>query len=75
MLNGGKHVEDHRLIYTKTSYLHAETLEKNNKMMINLDGEYGGDAPMTFKICINTLKFLQMVMHCRQCNYGFCLNW
>ena len=28
MLNGGKHVEDHRLIYTKTSYLHAETLEK-----------------------------------------------
>ena len=44
MLNGGKHVEDHRLIYTKTSYLHAETLEKNNKMMINLDGEYGGDA-------------------------------
>lgn len=49
MLNGGKHVEDHRLIYTKTSYLHAETLEKNNKMMINLDGEYGGDAPMTFK--------------------------
>ena len=64
MLNGGKHVEDHRLIYTKTSYLHAETLEKNNKMMINLDGEYGGDAPMTFKN-MQHIEILQMVMHCR----------
>lgn len=65
MLNGGKHVEDHRLIYTKTSYLHAETLEKNNKMMINLDGEYGGDAPMTFKNMHQHIEILQMVMHCR----------
>lgn len=48
MLNGGKHVEDPRLIYTKTSYLHAETLDPKAKMMINLDGEYGGDAPMEF---------------------------
>lgn len=48
MLNGGKHVEDARLIYTKTSYLYAETLEADNRMMINLDGEYGGDAPMAF---------------------------
>ncbi len=48
MLNGGKHIEDNRLIYTKTSHLHAETLEPNSRMMINLDGEYGGDAPMEF---------------------------
>lgn len=48
MMNGGKHVSDKRLIYTKTSYLRAETLDKNNRMMINLDGEYGGDAPMEF---------------------------
>lgn len=48
MLNGGKHIDDHRLIYTKTSFLKAETLEKDHRMMINLDGEYGGDAPMTF---------------------------
>lgn len=48
MLNGGKHVEDNRLIYTKTSHLHAETLEPDSRMMINLDGEYGGDAPMEF---------------------------
>ncbi|MBM7688581.1 diacylglycerol kinase (ATP) [Enterococcus ureilyticus] len=48
MLNGGKHIEDNRLIYTKTSHLHAQTLEENSRMMINLDGEYGGDAPMEF---------------------------
>lgn len=48
MLKGGKHVEDPRLIYTKTSFLRAETLNENSKMMINLDGEYGGDAPMEF---------------------------
>lgn len=48
MLNGGKHINDPRLIYTKTSTLFAETLDEDSRMMINLDGEYGGDAPMTF---------------------------
>lgn len=47
-LNGGKHVNDNRVIYTKTSKLYAETLDEGVKMMINIDGEYGGDAPMTF---------------------------
>lgn len=49
MINGGKHVNDNRLIYTKTSKLYAESLDPNFRMMINLDGEYGGDAPMTFE--------------------------
>ena len=44
-------------------------------MMINLDGEYGGDAPMTFKNMHQHIEILQMVMHCRPYNYGFCLNW
>ncbi|MTD41515.1 diacylglycerol kinase [Erwinia sp. CPCC 100877] len=57
MLNGGKHIEDPRLIYTKTSRLHAETLETNSPMMINLDGEYGGDAPMEF---INLHQHIEM---------------
>lgn len=48
MINGGKHVDDPRVIYTKTSSLYAETLDEGVRMMINLDGEYGGDAPMTF---------------------------
>lgn len=49
MMNGGKHVNDSRLIYTKTSKLYAESLDDDFRMMINLDGEYGGDAPMTFE--------------------------
>lgn len=47
VVKGGKHVDDPRIIYTKTSKLVAQPLD-DNQMMINLDGEYGGDAPMTF---------------------------
>ncbi|MGX7058402.1 diacylglycerol kinase [Vagococcus humatus] len=49
MLNGGRHVNDSRILYTKTSKLYAEALDEDVRMMINLDGEYGGDAPMTFQ--------------------------
>lgn len=48
MIHGGKHVKDKRIVYAKTSKL--EVIPKNGeRLMINLDGEYGGDAPMTFK--------------------------
>ncbi|KRM60196.1 hypothetical protein C5L31_001427 [Secundilactobacillus malefermentans] len=46
VLTGGKHVDDPRIIYKKTNKLVAKPV--NSKMMINLDGEYGGDAPMKF---------------------------
>ena len=47
MMNGGKHIKDPRILYTKTSKL--EVIPKSSdRLMINLDGEYGGDAPMTF---------------------------
>ena len=32
----------------KTSFLDASLIDTDKKMMINLDGEYGGDAPMRF---------------------------
>ena len=47
VLNGGRHVNDPRILYVKTSKLVAKPVAE--KMMINVDGEYGGDAPMTFK--------------------------
>lgn len=47
VLNGGKHINDPRILYVKTSKLVAKPVDE--KMMINIDGEYGGDAPMTFK--------------------------
>lgn len=43
----GHHINDPRIVYRKTSRLIAKPI--NNKMEINLDGEYGGNAPMTFK--------------------------
>ncbi|OFI47823.1 diacylglycerol kinase [Floricoccus penangensis] len=45
VVNGGKHLEDDRVEYIKTSKIDLEVLSKD-KMMINLDGEYGGDAPV-----------------------------
>lgn len=47
MLNGGKHIDHPNLLYVKTSHVKAEPMD-GSRMMINLDGEYGGDAPMTF---------------------------
>jgi diacylglycerol kinase (ATP) len=47
VLNGGKHINDPRILYVKTSKVVAKPVDE--KMMINIDGEYGGDAPMTFK--------------------------
>lgn len=57
MLNGGKHINDHRLIYTKTSRLEIDVPDKSHRLMINLDGEYGGDAPMVFENLHNHIEF------------------
>lgn len=47
MMQGGKHIHDDRLIYMKTSHFKAKVMD-DEPLMINLDGEYGGDAPMEF---------------------------
>ncbi len=47
VLNGGKHITNSKIIYKKTSKIVARSGDFS-KMMINLDGEYGGDAPVTF---------------------------
>lgn len=57
LLNGGKHVNDPNILYTKTSKLYAEALDDDVRMMINLDGEYGGDAPMTFEVLPQHIEF------------------
>ncbi|MDR1012663.1 MAG: diacylglycerol kinase [Lactobacillales bacterium] len=48
VLNVGKHIEDPKIIYTKTAKIKVEVLNSNERFMINLDGEYGGDAPIEF---------------------------
>ncbi|MFD1124353.1 diacylglycerol kinase [Lentilactobacillus raoultii] len=48
VFNGGRHVDDPRIIYKKTRKVMAKPVKTDDRMLINLDGEYGGDAPMTF---------------------------
>lgn len=57
MLNGGKHINDDRIIYTKTAKLSAEPVDPSFRMMMNLDGDYGGDAPMTFENLQQHIEF------------------
>lgn len=44
----GKHLDDPRIIYAKATDIDVTPLNKDDRLMINLDGEYGGDAPMKF---------------------------
>ena len=48
MISGGKHVKDDRIIYVKTNKCKAWLNNPEERLLINLDGEYGGDAPMEF---------------------------
>ncbi|MGL4483009.1 MAG: diacylglycerol kinase, partial [Lactococcus garvieae] len=41
-------VDDVNIEYLKSSQIKVEPLT-DKKMMINVDGEYGGDAPVTFR--------------------------
>ena len=44
----GKHLDDPRIIYAKATDIEVIPLNKDDRLMVNLDGEYGGDAPMKF---------------------------
>ncbi|WP_127848368.1 diacylglycerol kinase [Lacticaseibacillus hulanensis] len=56
VFNGGKHVDDPNIIYTKTSHLTAKRSD-GEPLKINLDGEYGGDTPMEFT---NLMQHIEM---------------
>src|SRR5699024_5503957 len=55
VLNGGKHVNDKRVLYIKTKKLVAKPVD--TRIMINIDGEYGGDAPMKFTALKQHIEF------------------
>lgn len=57
VFNGGKHVDDPNIIYTKSRSLTAKRTD-GEPLKINLDGEYGGDTPMTFT---NLKQHIEMV--------------
>lgn len=57
VLNGGRHLNHPQVLYTKTSFVKVESKD-NQRIMINLDGEYGGDSPTTF---INHQQHIQII--------------
>lgn len=47
ILRNGKHIQHPNVLYAHTSFVRAESLDEQ-RSMINLDGEYGGDEPTLF---------------------------
>ncbi|CAH1852727.1 diacylglycerol kinase family lipid kinase [Convivina intestini] len=56
-LNGGRHIDNENLIYKKTNKVEITPLS-DEQLKVNLDGEYGGDAPMSFKNLRQHIRFV-----------------
>lgn len=58
VIEGGKHVESDKIAYIKTRQvrLHPQSVETKS-MLLNLDGEYGGDAPAELYNLSNHIAF------------------
>ncbi|MTB64512.1 YegS/Rv2252/BmrU family lipid kinase [Streptococcus sp. zg-86] len=57
VIDGGKHVDSDKIEYIKTRQLTIESVDSDNRMMLNLDGEYGGDAPVELINLANHIEF------------------
>ena len=62
LLNGGKHINHPNILYAKTNKIYARPAN-NARMMINLDGEYGGDAPVTF---VNLHQHIEIIANSKE---------
>ncbi|HFI0236594.1 TPA: diacylglycerol kinase family lipid kinase [Streptococcus suis] len=57
VLDGGKHIESDLIEYIKTQHLTIENLDPDSRLLINLDGEFGGDAPVELFNLQNHIEF------------------
>lgn len=57
MINGGRHVNDKHIIYTKTNQVEIIT-QNDSELLINLDGELGGSAPAQFENIQQHIEFI-----------------
>lgn len=58
VLDGGKHIEHRHVEYIKTQKIKIEPMEDNSdRLLLNLDGEYGGDAPVELVNLANHIEF------------------
>lgn len=60
VLNGGKHIDDDQIIYTKTNKLSVSS-PTGEEISINLDGELGGKTPVQFTNLKHHLKMFANV--------------
>ena len=56
MMNGGKHMNHRNILYVKTNSIKAQALD-NSRLLVNIDGEYGGESPAEF---INLPQHIEM---------------
>lgn len=57
VIDGGKHVDSDKIEYIKTEKLTIEANETDQRLLLNLDGEYGGDAPVELINLANHIEF------------------
>ena len=58
IIEGGKHIESDKIEYIKTRRMYLESKDKEDKrMLLNLDGEYGGDVPVELLNLPNHIEF------------------
>lgn len=57
VLDGGKHIDSDLIEYIKTKKLTIEQLNTENRLLLNLDGEFGGDAPVELYNLQNHFEF------------------
>ncbi|HEM4129578.1 TPA: diacylglycerol kinase family lipid kinase [Streptococcus suis] len=57
VLDGGKHIESDLIEYIKTRSLSIENLSSDSRLLLNLDGEFGGDAPVELFNLQNHIEF------------------
>lgn len=58
VLKGGQHIDNPNLLYLKSKDVTIEPLKAEEQVMVNLDGEYGGDAPMHFHNIQQHIEFV-----------------
>jgi diacylglycerol kinase (ATP) len=68
VINGGKHIDDKKIEYIKTSQIRIDP-QSENRMMINLDGEYGGDAPIVLTNLRNHIEMFANLDEINDDNY------
>lgn len=57
LLTEGTHLDSPNVIHRQTSFVDIDVLD-DSQLMINLDGEYGGDAPVRFENLKHHIEFV-----------------